>query len=137
MSRSVRDMQKFIRSIALALVLASAFGAAADDKQDWVADAARGQKLSESLCASCHVVRPDQKRGAVAGLPSFRVMAKMPNMRIFSVLIAPHRPMPDMALTRKEIADIMAYIEDVRRKEAGQPTTKSTPRKKPIYPSPS
>lgn len=130
-------MRNLLRGVALALAFALANDAAADDKQKWVADAGRGEKLSESLCASCHVVRSDQKRGAVAGLPSFSVMAQMPNMRIFAVLVAPHRPMPNMALTRNEIADIMAYIQELRRKQTGEPPTKSTPRKKPIYPSPS
>lgn len=131
-------MRNLLRGAFLALVLAPACGATADDKsKNWVADAARGQALSERLCASCHVVRPDQARGAVASLPSFRAMTNLPKMRIFAVLVAPHRPMPNMALTRNEIADIMAYIEEIRREQAGEPATKSAPRKKPIYPSPS
>ena len=131
-------MNNIYRGLAcFAALTALAFGAAAKDEKKWVADAARGQKLSESLCAACHVVRPDQTRSAAAGVPSFRAMTQMPKMRILGMLIEPHLPMPNMQLTRNEIADIIAYIDDLRRKASGEREPKLTPRKKPIYPSPS
>ena len=112
-------------------------GAAADDKKEWVADASRGQRLSERLCTSCHLVGSHQTSGAVASVPSFRALTDLPNRRISNTLIVPHTPMPDIQLTRNEIADIVAYIDDLRRKAAGKPPTDTTPREKPKYPSPS
>lgn len=131
-------MKNLLQGAALTgLMMSLAFGVAADDKKKWVADASRGKRLSEKLCASCHVVRPDQTRGVVAGVPSFRAMTDLPSQRITSILILPHAPMPNMQLTRNEIADIVAYIDDLRRKAAGEPAKNTTPRDKPMYPSPS
>ena len=131
-------MKNLLQGAALTgLMMSLAFGVAADDKKKWVADASRGKRLSEKLCASCHVVRPDQTRGVVAGVPSFRAMAELSGQRISSILISPHTPMPNMQLTRNEIADIITYIDDLRRKAAGEPAKNTTPRKKPKYLSPS
>lgn len=124
-------------AVFAALMTTLTFDVAAEDKKKWTADASRGERLSQRLCASCHVVRPDQTSSAVAGVPSFRALADLPGQRIFSILILPHAPMPNMQLTRNEIADIVAFIDDLRRKAAGEPAKNTTPRKKPMYPSPS
>ena len=129
-------MRSLFRGTAFAIVSATLIlGAAADDKKAWVADASRGLRLSDRLCASCHVVGRGQTGSAVVGVPSFSALAKLPDQRISSTLIMPHAPMPDMQLTRHEIADIIAYIDDLRRKAAGKPPVDSAPRKKPKYPS--
>ncbi len=112
-------------------------GAAGDDKKDWVANASRGQQLAKRICASCHAIGPDHKGAVVAGVPSSQGLTKLPNGRITGTLIVPHKPMPNMQLTRNEIADIIAYIIDLRRKEAGKPPINNRPGQKPNYPSPS
>ena len=145
-ARDLRDgrtwrAQSFLRllqSTVFATAIASSLvGALAEDKKDWVPDASRGLRLSERLCASCHLVRSGQSSAVVSGVPSFRAIAKLANERVSSTLMRPHLPMPDMQLTRNEIADIIAFIEDLRRKAAGKPPANATPRNKPKYPSPS
>ena len=98
-----------------------ASNAAAERPEQFVADAARGELVAVKLCSSCHIVRPDQTRGVVAGVPSFRAMTKLPRPRINRQLITPHAPMPNMQLTLKEIADILAFVEALRREAAGEP----------------
>jgi cytochrome c len=132
------SMMRLLQSTVFATAMASLLvGALAEDKKDWVADASRGLRLSERLCASCHLVRPDQSSAVVSGVPSFRAIAKLPNERVSSTLMRSHSPMPNMQLTRNEIADIIAFIVDLRRKAVGKPPANSTPRNKPRYPSPS
>lgn len=125
-------------TVCAALMTFSAGGLSAADKTKWTADAARGQRLSETLCASCHIVHADRTKQVVAGVPSFRTIKELPDQRISGVLIRPHTPMPNMQLSRNEIADILAYIEALRRKAQGKPAQPAEkPRPKPTYPSPS
>ncbi|MBA5778542.1 cytochrome c [Stappia sp. F7233] len=75
-------------------------------------DAFEGEKLARTWCAACHVVADDQQRGSEA-VPSFAAIAASPgrteeNLQVF--LVDPHPKMPDMNLSRREIADLVAYI---------------------------
>ena len=83
---------------AMALVLwAAAPGAAAG-----AADAAQGEKLARRWCASCHIVAPDQARGA-DDAPAFATVAKRPGFseeKVARFLMDPHPKMPDMQLSR-------------------------------------
>ena len=125
-------------SVFATLMICSAAGLSAGEKAKWQADATRGQRLSEGLCASCHIVHANQTKPVVAGVPSFRAIKDLPNQRIISFLIRPHTPMPNMQLTRNEIADIIEYIEKLRREASGEPAKpKEMKRRKPKYPSPS
>ena len=104
-------------------------------------DADRGLALSDQLCSGCHIVGSKQTSSAGAGIPSFRAIANKPaqtSAHIANVLIKPHAPMPNMQLSRFEIMDIIAYLDQLRRAEVGPPLLK--PRKralKPKYPNPS
>lgn len=120
-----------------ATVVALTLGVLADEKKEWVADAKRGQRLAERFCATCHAIDSAYKGAVVAGVPSFLSFTKLPNRRIAGALIAPHKPMPNMQLTRNEISDIIAYIIDLRRKESGLSPIENRPTRKPKYPSPS
>jgi mono/diheme cytochrome c family protein len=93
---------------ALALA-ASAPGAFADD-------AGRGQVIARRWCAACHVVASDQT-SANADAPTFASIArkKQPLRKLKAFLTNPHPKMPDMNLTRSEIADIVAYIGSLDR----------------------
>jgi mono/diheme cytochrome c family protein len=75
------------------------------------ANAANGKAIAVRWCASCHLVSPDQIE-ANADVPSFSAIArKKPGLRkLQASLLAPHPPMPDPGLSRKEMADIIAYI---------------------------
>ena len=78
--------------------------------------AANGKEIARRVCVTCHVVTPDQKNGNDQ-VPTFMAIAeKYANKRDFlqAFLVEPHRPMPDLALTRQEVQDLIAYIESLR-----------------------
>ncbi len=75
-------------------------------------DAANGEVLARRWCASCHIVSGDQKMGA-SDAPTFASIGRRSEITpegLALFLLSPHPRMPDMALTRKEAADIVAYI---------------------------
>lgn len=79
------------------------------------ADPGAGQAIAERWCASCHLVSPEQER-AMDGVPSFQAIAARGDLTgdtLEAFLTDPHPVMPDMALTREEIADLTAYIDSL------------------------
>ena len=80
------------------------------------ADAANGEKLAERWCAACHIVGTGSPGTVQQGPPSFRSVAQggksADQLRTF--LTKPHGAMPDLALSRSEIDDLVAYIEKLR-----------------------
>jgi mono/diheme cytochrome c family protein len=80
------------------------------------ADAAAGARLAQQWCVNCHVVNGAGPTASVPqGPPSFHTIAGHLNpdeLRAF--LTHPHGAMPDLALTRAEIEDLIAYIESLR-----------------------
>ncbi len=81
-----------------------------------VADPAKGEIIAKRWCATCHLVSPDQKM-ASSDVPSFASLAhsKLSPEALRVFLSNPHPRMPDMDLTRSEIADIVAYIRSLDR----------------------
>ena len=78
----------------------------------------RGKIIAQRWCAECHVVAPDQK-SAKADVPSFGTIAtKRPPgaVPLDTFLMNPHPKMPDMQLTRTEVADLIAYIRTQKGK---------------------
>ena len=93
----------------LALIAADAAVAAGDAEQ--------GKKLAKRWCAACHIVSPDQTRGA-DNVPAFAAIAKQPGFsadQIARFLMNPHPKMPDMQLTRTEATDLGAYIASLAK----------------------
>jgi mono/diheme cytochrome c family protein len=80
------------------------------------ADTGNGEAIAKRWCASCHLVSSDQAR-ANADVPSFASLARKKQRpeRLEAFLSAPHPKMPDMTLSRSEIADLVAYIGSLRR----------------------
>jgi mono/diheme cytochrome c family protein len=80
------------------------------------ADAANGERLARQWCANCHVIDGSGPSARLSqGPPSFRVAAGHLNpgeLRAF--LSHPHGAMPDLALTRAEINDLIDYIETLK-----------------------
>jgi mono/diheme cytochrome c family protein len=79
-------------------------------------NAERGRQLAERWCASCHVVGPGQ-REASADVPTFASIARredLPESLLAAFLSTPHPPMPNIALSRQETADVSAYIGTLR-----------------------
>lgn len=80
------------------------------------ADTAAGERLARQWCANCHVI---DKTGPATtlpqGPPAFRIIAgHLDPAEIRTFLTHPHGAMPDLALTRAEIEDLIAYIESLR-----------------------
>ena len=80
-------------------------------------DPVAGRHLAETWCSSCHVIGPASQRGTSSGAPTFAAIARMKSttpmsLRVF--LQTPHARMPDLHLSRDEIADLAAYILSLR-----------------------
>ena len=81
-------------------------------------DVAQGLALAERLCVTCHVVKHDAPGPLIAGVPSFPTIANRPDQtadRLSSRIMAPHPPMPTIALTAAEIRNVTAYILSLRQ----------------------
>ena len=82
--------------------------------QSIAADSANGQRIAESWCAGCHVVSPGQQQSSDA-VPTFAQIAaseRFDEAALAAFLADPHRSrMPNLSLSRSEIADLVAYIK--------------------------
>lgn len=79
------------------------------------ADVRSGQIIAERWCSACHLVGPDQTR-AIDGVATFAEVAQREDVTVDGLrafLASPHPMMPDMALTRREIRDLVAYIKSL------------------------
>ena len=93
---------------ALTLFLALSLPVAAE-----AADGANGKRLANRWCEACHVVSPEQTSANVDA-PSFADIARRydaPHLTHF--LSSPYPRMPDMSLSQREIADLVAYIRSL------------------------
>ena len=102
--RSVKSVAAVFAAVWLAAVCFAPLAARAD--------AITGARLALQWCAACHVVNGGGPSATVPqGPPAFRLIAGYMNpdqMRAF--LSRPHGAMPDLALTRAEINDLIDYI---------------------------
>lgn len=77
------------------------------------ADPARGHSIAVHWCSECHIVAPGQGRGSDS-VPTFaqiRASERLDEGKLSAFLAAPqHSRMPNLSLTRSEIADLVAYI---------------------------
>jgi mono/diheme cytochrome c family protein len=101
MMRSVVRLALTLAAIIVAPVVSTA------------AEVAKGAQLARQWCANCHVI--DESGGATVqqGPPSFRSVG-LSSDQLRTFLTHPHGAMPDFALTRAEIDDLIAYIETLR-----------------------
>lgn len=77
----------------------------------FAAEASRGEAIAKRWCAECHMVATGQKASTEA--PPFSGIAKRPDFdagRVALFLLDPHPKMPNMQLTRADVADVAAYI---------------------------
>lgn len=102
-------MCRTLKSMAAILLLGMGTASAQEP-----GDPAHGLALARSLCASCHVVGPDQLGPVPDGVPSFETIAATPGMdaaMIEARLIRPQHPqMPTPPLDRQQTRDVVAYI---------------------------
>jgi len=80
------------------------------------ADANKGGQLAGQWCANCHVIGKNSTGTVPQGPPSFQMIARsgMTAGQLRAFLSHPHGAMPDLALTRAEIDDLIGYIATLR-----------------------
>jgi mono/diheme cytochrome c family protein len=76
----------------------------------------QGAQLASKLCVNCHLIgQESQAQSRVkADVPSFREIANLDGQtseRLTVLIISPNHPMPTIALSRDDIAHVVAYIE--------------------------
>jgi mono/diheme cytochrome c family protein len=79
------------------------------------ADVQKGAQLARQWCANCHVIGGKPTSAVPQGPPTFSAVAQsMTADQLHAFLSHPHGAMPDLALTRAEIDDLIGYIETLR-----------------------
>jgi cytochrome c553 len=96
-------------------------------------NAAAGHDFANKFCSSCHIVGSERVGSDVA--PPFRAIAADPN-KTFTELHAWRGPMhpviSNLSLTKREIADIDAYLDSLRpSSQPGAQPPAPAPAKKP------
>lgn len=88
-------------------------------------DPDKGQALAERVCTGCHLVARETSSSTVAAdVPSFPAIANKEGQTMEAIagrIVIPHPPMPAIALSREEIANVVAYIMTLRDKGAEGP----------------
>lgn len=80
-------------------------------------DAQAGHRLARMWCSACHQVESPAVGTSRDTPPSFTAVARMPSTTSISLTVflsTPHPAMPNFSLSRKEIADVSAYILSLR-----------------------
>jgi mono/diheme cytochrome c family protein len=88
-----------------------------NEPESTVSDVVNGQALARKLCVACHLTEEATDAVTQVDVPSFSAVANRPNQSVKALtnwLMAPHSPMPDPNLTRKEIRDLAGYIISLR-----------------------
>src|SRR5262245_2143912 len=78
-----------------------------------VGDLENGRRLSQQWCSECHVISRDQTRAPNAAVPTWPSIADNPattEFRLRAFFQTPHQNMPNIALTRGQMDDIITYI---------------------------
>jgi cytochrome c len=80
------------------------------------ADVSKGAQIARQCCANCHVIGGNSTGAAPQGPPSFPTIARsgLTTDQLSAFLSHPHGAMPDLALTRTEIDDLIGYIGTLR-----------------------
>ena len=80
------------------------------------ADASKGAQIARQWCSNCHVIDGSSAAAVQQGPPTFPTIAHsgMTNDQLRAFLTHPHGAMPDLALTRAEIDDLIGYIGTLR-----------------------
>jgi len=80
------------------------------------ADVNKGVQLARQWCANCHVINGSSAAAVPQGPPTFPAIARsgMTSDQLRAFLTHPHGAMPDLALTRAEIDDLIGYIGTLR-----------------------
>jgi cytochrome c len=107
-----------MRGLIPSLAAAAVFAVSAALAQTQVGDAGQGHRFASQSCSNCHLVDAQQTKPAVDGVPSFVSLANDPAKtpeRLRTFLTNPHGAMPPISLSRQEIADVVAYIQTLKK----------------------
>lgn len=80
-------------------------------------DPVQGKMLAEKLCTNCHLVGSTQQQPANVDVPSFKEIADREDQSAGAItarIMLPKHPMPQIPLTKAELADLAAYILSLR-----------------------
>ena len=109
-------MRRF-RSLALAGALSMA-ATALPSIANQAAAQQPGYLLAKRLCSSCHTIAGEPRVDSMlVDAPSFTAIANKPGQSIEVIaghIVIPHSVMPQVKLTRDEIAALSAYIFSLR-----------------------
>ena len=81
-------------------------------------DISNGKEIAQVWCSNCHRIDPKERKTARDTAPAFSDVARMKSTTETSLaafLSTPHGRMPDLILSREEIADVSAYILSLRK----------------------
>jgi cytochrome c len=98
-----------------------------------------GRAIAQKLCSACHLPPDASARPVTVGIPSLSALANKPEQTPETIthrLISPPHPMPDMQLTRDEIANLIAYLATLRTSPAASPWSTPSDSERPKYPRP-
>jgi mono/diheme cytochrome c family protein len=101
------------KSLAAAFLLLATSAAQAQD-------VAAGHALAQQICQPCHVIESGAPKPRLLTIgPPFQQIAKTPGMTVMALnafLATPHPKMPNLILTGREKADLVAYIRSLRHR---------------------
>ena len=101
------------KSLALAAALLTGGAAQAQDVE-------AGHALARQVCQPCHVIDPGAPKPRLLTIgPPFQEIAKTPGMTVMALnafLATPHAKMPNLVLTGRDKADVVAYIRSLRHR---------------------
>lgn len=109
-------------AVCASLTACSHLGAASDGFFSGLADlfnwnstrgnAERGQDIAAHKCAACHplTAAPPATKGMAASFPELSARAVLTTARLNAVLSRFPHPMPPIALTKGDIADLIAFL---------------------------
>lgn len=107
------------RAILVCLFLLGAAGGASAGGVTSKPDPVSGKALAERLCTNCHIVNAEQEQ-AIADIPTFKEIGSRPDQTegtIMAFIVLPKHPMPQIPLTKSELADLSAYILSLGKPE--------------------
>ena len=114
--RSMRNFEFTKSGAAIATLFVAITTAVSARAQDIDA----GRAIATHWCSSCHLVGPAQAQAPNDAIPSFRSIANMRSTTSISLTVflqSSHEPMPNFMLSRRQIADVSAYILSLRLPE--------------------
>lgn len=103
--------------LASSAMLAVATAAPASAQSAGWGDPEKGGELARTLCVNCHQVAPSDSGPINADVPTFATIAGRPGIsaeQIAGAIVMPHPPMPQLSLTRNDIADLSSYIMSLK-----------------------